>query len=173
MKALVIYESMYGNTAAVAEAIGHGLEERAFETGVTPLDHVGTDLAVDLLVVGGPTHAHGMSRASTRAGAVKDEKNTFDAPTTGDGLREWLGELPAGEGRAAAFDTRFDKPVILVGSAARGIGKGLQRRGRRLVAEPESFFVTKANRLEPEEQERARQWGATLAKAHESSRASR
>ena len=43
----------------------------------------------------------------------------------------------------------------------------LARRGDHLdldvIAEPESFLVTKQDRLEPREQDRARDWGARLA----------
>jgi flavodoxin-like protein len=162
MNALVVYESMYGNTAEVAEAIGRGLEDGGLETTVMPVDRAATDVDADLVVVGGPTHAHGMSRPSTRAGALKDDKNTFEAPTTGSGLRTWLETLPTVDGRAAAFDTRLDKSPILVGSAAKGIGRGLQHRGRRMVAAPESFFVTTSNELVDGELDRARAWGSAL-----------
>jgi menaquinone-dependent protoporphyrinogen IX oxidase len=55
MKALVVYESMYGNTHAIAEAIGRGLARPA-EVEIVPvgrLDEVAIG-ASDLLVVGGP-----------------------------------------------------------------------------------------------------------------------
>ena len=111
MKALVVYESMYGNTAAVGNAIAASLRERGLEVYVGPvtaLDPEDTN-AVDLLVVGGPTHVHGMSRESSRKSAVADEKNTYPEPTLEPGLREWLKQLPSGAGRlAAAFDTRID-----------------------------------------------------------------
>ena len=128
MKALVVYESLFGNTAAVGEAIAASLAERGPEivagpiTTIRPADVEGADL----LVVGGPTHAHGMSRAPSRKQAAADSNNAFEAPTVDPGLREWIDALPAGGGRlAAAFDTRIDKPIFLTGSAAKGIGRRL------------------------------------------------
>src|SRR5512132_914760 len=150
MKALVIYESMYGNTAVIAEAVTRALEERGLQATVAPVTGTSPGDVVDagLLVVGGPTHAHGMSREATRRTAASDEKNVNPDPTVSPGLREWIDRLPLGiEKLAAAFDTRFDKPVFLTGSAARGIARRLERRGYRRVRPPESFFVASRNRL--------------------------
>ena len=71
MRALVIYESMYGNTHQIAEAIGEGLD-LSDGVKVLPLADVTQSMLeqADLIVVGGPTHAHGMSRESTRKAAV-------------------------------------------------------------------------------------------------------
>jgi dienelactone hydrolase len=64
----------------------------------------------------------------------------------------------------AAFDTRANKPVLLVGSAARGIARRLRDRGYRLAIEPQSFFVKGApGPLEEGELDRASEWGRTLA----------
>ncbi len=67
MRAVVVYESMYGNTHHVAEAIGSGLAE-GFDVAVVPVAEAGQEMIddADLVIVGGPTHAHGMSRESTR-----------------------------------------------------------------------------------------------------------
>jgi len=72
MRAVVVYESMYGNTHQVAEAIGAGLRS-SFEVSVVPVSEAGPAVLADadLLVVGGPTHVHGMSRTSTRKAAVE------------------------------------------------------------------------------------------------------
>ena len=165
MQALVTYESMYGNTAKIAQAIAEGLRANGFEADVAPIDEVDADrVAVhDLLVVGGPTHIHGMSRSSTRAVAAKDTKNTFEHPTVAPGLRTWLGELPGGGGMAAAaFDTRMQGSKLVTGSAAKGIGRQLRSRGYRLV-DGESFLVSKDNWLEPGEVHRATTWARQLA----------
>jgi hypothetical protein len=166
MRALVVYESMFGNTRKIAEAVAEGLSGHA-ETDVAevgaaaaPADDVG------LIVVGGPTHAHGMSRPGTRQGAAKDAAQ--DLVTRGIGVREWLGSLPAARGAmaAAAFDTRFDKPAWLTGSASRGAARQLRRCGYRLVVPPESFFVqASSGPLAPEELDRARRWGQALGTA--------
>jgi Flavodoxin len=166
MKALVVYESMYGNTAVVGEAIAASLRARglAVEAGpVSGIDPAETEDA-DLLVVGGPTHAHGMSSSATRKTAATDKKNTFADPTLAPGLRGWVKRLPSGTGRlAAAFDTRFDRSVIVTGSAAKGIGRRLEGRGFRLVVDPECFFVSTENRLIEGEPEHATAWAATVA----------
>jgi hypothetical protein len=97
MKAVVVYESMYGNTAAIGEGIAAALRARGLEVDAGPVTRIDpAEVAADVLVVGGPTHAHGMSRPSTRKAAVDDEHNTFREPTVAPGLREWIEELPAG-----------------------------------------------------------------------------
>ena len=166
MRALVVYESMYGNTAAVAEEIAAALRADGMDAVAGPVSAVDPEDAagVELLVAGGPTHVHGMSRSSTRKTAASDEANTYPAPTREPGLREWLDEVPPGDGRrAAAFDTRIDKPAVITGSAAKGIGRRLERRGFRLPVRPESFFVTMQNKLTAGELARAAAWGTALA----------
>lgn len=169
MRALVVYESMYGNTHRIADAIGEGLAE-VYQVDVVPVEHAGPRLveAADLVVVGGPTHAHSLSRAGTRASALTEARKagsnlTLDPAAEGPGLRDWLDTLPATHARAAAFDTRIDAPAIVTGRAGKGIARRLRQHGLRLVAQPESFLVTKQNSLEPQEPARAREWGRELA----------
>jgi hypothetical protein len=92
MRALVVYESMFGNTQVIANAIADGLAGRmrvdTVEVGVAPAS-IGDD--VGLLVVGGPTHAFGMSRQGTRQDAAKQGKEGL--VSTGIGIREWLAGL--------------------------------------------------------------------------------
>ena len=168
MRALVIYESMFGNTHEVAERIGAGLRVD-FEVEVIPVhDAVERDLAeVDLLVVGGPTHAHSMSRHSTRSAAVKqaasDQTLELEPAASEVGLRDWFEELPRGwHGCAAAFDTRAVGPELLTGSAARGIARQLTKHGFELVSTSESFLVDRQNRLVVGEADRAEAWGEAL-----------
>jgi len=169
MRAVVVYESMYGNTRSVAEAIGAGLSA-AFQVDVVPVDkadHQSLERA-DLVVVGGPTHVHGMSRPSTRQSAVAaaakpDSELTLDPDAEGPGLRKWFSSLSTSHAKAAAFDTRIDLPAMFTGRASKGIARRLRRLGLDLVVAPESFLVTKQNHLEPDEVTRARQWGSRLA----------
>lgn len=175
MRAVVVYESMYGNTHLIADAIGEGLRGSFDEVEIVPVERAGAAMAdgVDLLVVGGPTHAHGMTHESTRQAAVSDahtkpEKHLdLDADAEGPGLRDWFDALAPAERAvaAAAFDTRFHMNAALTGRASKGIAKRLRRHHYALTAEPESFFVTKENHLEPEEDTRARAWGDQLARA--------
>jgi flavodoxin len=169
MRAVVVYESMYGNTREVASAIGAGLGT-AFEVSVVPVSEVGQAVLADadLVVVGGPTHMHGMSRATTRKWAV-DAANKPVSPlkvepgAQGPGLREWFSSLGWHPVKAAAFDTRLHGPAAMTGRASRGVARLLRTHGFDVVAEPESFLVTKQDRLEPDEATRAREWGTRLA----------
>ena len=170
MRAVVVYESMYGSTHQVAEAIGAGLEP-ACSVSVVPVSQVTPEslAEADLIVVGGPTHVHGMSRAATRKSAVEAAGKPGsgleldpDAPGPG-GLREWLASLGRYQVKAAAFDTRLHGPAALTGQASKGVARSLRAHGFDLAAKPESFLVTKENRLEPQETARARAWGSALA----------
>lgn len=166
MKALVVYESMYGNTATIADAIGQGLTDRGFTVVITPLDLAEPALTarVDLLVVGGPTHMHAMSRNATRAAAARDTKNHRLHPTVTPGIRAWLHALPRVTGtRAAVFDTRLDARMVFTGSAAKGIGLQLRRHGFELAVPRQSFLVTKSNTLVADEVARAREWALAIA----------
>ncbi len=169
MRAVVVYESMYGNTHLIADAIGVGLST-AFDVRVLPVSQARPEVVAnaDLIVVGGPTHIHGMSRASTRKAAVRAADQPVgglkvEPDALGPGLREWFGWLGRYPVRAAAFDTRMHGPATLTGRAAKGIARRLREHGFDVVTEPGSFLVTRQDRLEPQEQDRARDWGAKLA----------
>jgi hypothetical protein len=171
MRALVVYESMFGNTRAIAEAIAAGLTEAA-EVVLVPVGEVTAAQVrnAGVIVVGGPTHAHGLSSSMSRKGAP-DYVDKFDVPLVlepgwdGLGLRDWFDALPDGSARGAAFDTRADINHLLSGRASRGIADRLRKHGYRLVAEPESFLVDKQNQLLAAEIERATTWGASLLAA--------
>jgi len=91
MRALIVYESLFGNSKSVAEAIGEGLRTHA---DVAVIDVRSAPAAiddVDLLVVGGPTHQLGMTRPASRRRA---ETQYVEAPPAAQtGLREWIGTL--------------------------------------------------------------------------------
>lgn len=171
MRALVIFESMYGNTQAIANAIADGLRSgmsvEVLEVGAAPTV-IAAD--VDLLVVGGPTHAHGMSKVDTRRSAAKQ---AHPGPVSnGIGMREWF--AIAGVARkgvaAAAFDTRIKGPGLLWGSAAKGANGELRRLGARTIVPPESFLVSGPmgpvyEALVDGEVDRARAWGERLVGA--------
>lgn len=164
MRALVVYESMFGNTRAIATAVARGLAPRigveVVEVGAAPSD---LSDAVGLLVVGGPTHAFSMSRVQTRANAVEQGAPAADAVDVG--MREWLDGLGAPAARivAATFDTRVDRR-FLPGSAARVAARRLRRMGFAVVDEVASFYVGDVpGPLEDGEEERAERWGEHLA----------
>jgi len=173
MRALVVYESMYGNTRHIAEAIAEGLRsELATDLlVVTAADDVDLD-DVSLLVVGGPTHSWGLSSARSRSVAHHDPKHPdhlLDSPSHTSGIREWLHRLPRQphhlHKRGVAFDTRLDKPKMVTGSAARGIQHGLRAAGFAAFGDSRSFVVTgTAGPLGSGEIERARQWGEAMGR---------
>lgn len=165
MKALIVFESMFGNTQQVAQAIRDGLAGHC-EVTMTEVGAAGPlPDDIDLLVVGGPTHAFGMSRATTRQDAARQA----DGPlvSAGVGIREWIAGLPQRGGPVAvAFDTRMGKPSWLVGSAARSAAAQLKQHGLRAAARPESFHVQAVTGpLAAGELARARNWGDILGKA--------
>ena len=167
MRALVIYESMFGDNQQVARAIASGLDE-----GGVPAESIEVGVAaqsvepdIDLLVVGSPNHATAMPRASTRRGAADQS----DAPlvSQGIGVREWLGgaTLPTGI-RTAAYDTRGIRPkaIVMMDHASSSIEKELAKLGGSRLAAAEHFRVMDMKGpLAPGELERAHAWGVTLA----------
>lgn len=164
LKTLVVYESMFGNTEQVARAVADGLAEhldvQLIEVGgQAPAPML--DL-LDLVVVGGPTHAFSMSRAGTREDARRQGATHGDAST---GIREWLSQLDAGPHSQliATFDTKVEKVRHLPGSAARAAGKVLKKLGYTPVVRAESFYVIDVGGpLAGGEIARARAWGEQL-----------
>ena len=151
MQTVVIYDSKFGNTEKVAQAIGRGLsglgDVRVMSTGEATLTE-----RPDLLLVGGPTQKRGASPA----------------------LRAFMESLPAALRGvpAAPFDTRYRGATWMFGSAAAEAAKAIRKAGGDLVAEPESFFMVRKGpmerqTLEPGEIERAERWAAALAAAAE------
>jgi hypothetical protein len=169
MRAVIIYESMYGNTRLIAEAIARGMGP-GNDVIVVPAAVATRDLlgGADLVMVGGPTHIHGMSQARTRRAAVAQARKAgggpaLDADAEGPGLRDWFGSLGAVSASAAAFDTRLAGPAVLTGRASKGIARRLAGHGLTLLAPAKSFLVTSDNRLRPGEEDRAQEWGEELA----------
>jgi hypothetical protein len=166
MKALIVYESMFGNTEHVARAVAEGLalhmEVELVESGRAPAP---LSSLVDLVVVGGPTHAFSMTRQKTREDAVAQGAT---GPAEASGIREWFDHLKGGphSERVATFDTRVAKVRHMPGSAAKSAAKGLRRHGYGVFLKPESFWVEDvAGPLLHGELERARVWGERLAAA--------
>ena len=168
MRALVVYESMYGNTHVIASNIKDGLRA-THEVTLVPVTAATAELVshADLLVVGAPTHMHGLSSASSRQMAARAASKegsglTLDPDMGGPGLREWLNGLADGHALAAAFDTRFHGVPLATGRASRGISRLLKRHGYRIFVAPESFLIGQQNTLLDGEASRARRWGAAL-----------
>jgi hypothetical protein len=163
VKAIVVYESLWGNTAAIAKAIAEGIgpEARALSTAeATPEDAAGADL----IVGGAPLLGFSLPNEAIRDGIRTNPGNGATPPDLSAPLmRSWLDGLPRGSGACAGFETRI---WWSPGSAAKTIASKLKAAGYRPIAGPGKFIVTgKYGPLKDGEIERARAWGAQLAKA--------
>jgi hypothetical protein len=170
MRAIVVYESMYGNTHTIAEAVAEGLGRSTADVSVVPVGRATAELmqSADVVVVGAPTPGDGLSRPSTRASAVEaagkpETQLTLDADAHGLGVRDWLAVIGPSTALAAAFDTRVSGPSAFTGRASHAIDRHLRRHGFSRIMPPESFLVDKQNHLLPGEADRAREWGSALA----------
>ena len=163
MTALIVTESLFGNTLAIAEAIGGGIAEILGGAGVRVL-HASEAPAelpteVDLLVVGAPTHLLSMPNAGTR----HDAERNGAVISQHHGVREWIDTvaIPAGL-RVATFDTSIPSRVRL-GTAADAAARALRCRGAETTVGP-SFWVTgMEGPLADGELGRATAWGRELA----------
>jgi hypothetical protein len=163
MKAVVVYESLWGNTARIARAIAEGIgpEARALSTAEAT---AATITGADLIVAGAPVLGFKLPSEKMRESI---RANPGKAPAPPDlshpAMRAWLDALPAGQGASAAFDTQVRGPF---GNAAPAIAEALEHAGYRAVAKPAGFIVAgRFGPLRDGEVERAREWGAELAAA--------
>jgi len=160
MKAIVVYESHWGNTAAIARAIAEGIghEARALSTAQATGEALS---GVDLIVAGAPLLGFSLPTEDMLKGLGGT------GPTPPDlshpSMRSWLETVPAGSGRAAAFETRI---WWSPGSAAKTILGKLEAAGYRPAAKAERFIVKgRYGPLREGELEKAKAWGAELAQA--------
>lgn len=161
MKAIVVFESHWGNTAAVARAIAEGIgpDARVLSTAEAAGDDV---IGIDLLVAGSPLLGFNLpTEAMLKGLATNAAKDPTPPDLSHPSMRSWLEALPRGAGRAAAFETRI---WWSPGSAAKAILKRLEALGYRPMGKGERFIVEgKYGPLRAGELERARAWGAELA----------
>lgn len=163
MRAVVVYESLWGNTAAIARAIADGIGPG---TPAVPTDEATAELlaGADLIVAGAPVLGFRLPTDGMRA-SVRGDPKAPPADLGHPSMRAWLASLPAGHGRSAAFETRFRWSP---GGSVGAISTALEEAGYLPVAEPAKFIVTgKYGPLRDGETDRARQWGAELARAME------
>jgi hypothetical protein len=165
MRALVAYESMFGNTERVARAVAAGLRLEGFDAAVLNVgDSAQADLTdVDLIVVGAPTHGFSLSRPMTRHDAVRQGGRERAEQR---GMREWLHTLEHTDRPilAAAFDTRVTKVRYLPASASRRAARALSEYGHRMVSPPMGFIVQDVSGpLESREVDRAIAWSRKVA----------
>jgi len=163
MKAIVVYESHWGNTAAVARAIAEGFGPDA--TALTT-DEVSEAVLkeADLVVAGAPVIAFGLASDKTRASLVAEAAKAPSPPDLAHpSMKSWLAGLPWGRGSYAAFETRIWWSLR---GATGTIERGLRGAGYRAVAKAQRFIVGGAyGPLADGELERARAWGTELARA--------
>jgi hypothetical protein len=164
MRALIVYESMFGNTRAIADAVAEGLTSRGVLTDTVEVSCAPAEIPDDigLLVVGAPTHTFGLPRPRPRTDAARPAGvHTLVAGATG--VREWVEDLRLGKGQpAATFDTKVDRPR-LPGSAARAAERRLRDRGASVIGAA-TFQVSGAEgSLVTGELARARAWAGGLA----------
>jgi hypothetical protein len=169
-RVLVVYESMFGNTAEAAQAVARGLEGEGCRVDVVEVSSAPATLPADLalLLIGAPTHAFSLSRPSTRADAVRAGAPELRATT---GVREWLTGLSVPHPtRLAVFDTRVAKVRWIpkaAGSAAARLAKG---KGLSLLDRPFNFLVEDTQGpLQGGQVEMAERWGRDLGVAVQTS----
>jgi flavodoxin I len=142
----VVYDSMYGNTEKIAEAIGSAIVGDVMVLNVAKANPSELE-SIDLLIVGSPTQGGRPKRA----------------------IQEFLNRVPESAVKGiniAAFDTRFStKWVKVFGYAAGKIARSLEKLGGTLIVSPEGFFVKgKEGPLEEGELERAASWAKEIMK---------
>jgi flavodoxin len=159
MKAIVVFESHWGNTAAIAMAIAEGIGPEA--VALTTTDASGMALAdVDLIVAGAPVLGFSLPTEDMLKGLGKE---AVEPNLSHPSMRAWLASLPGGKGRSTAFETRI---WWSPGGATKAILRELEKAGYPALVDAERFIVKdRYGPLKEGELERARLWGAELAKA--------
>ena len=163
MKAVVVYESLWGNTAAIARAIAEGIgaEARAVATDAVSPERASE---VDLVVAGAPVFAFSLPTEAIRERIAHDEAGAPVPPDLSHpSLRSWLDALPAGTARTAAFETR-------IWWSPRGATGDIEERFRKAgyvsIAKAKKFVVKdKYGPLRDGELDRAKAWGKEMAAA--------
>ena len=149
MKALVVYDSVFGNTEQIAQAIGNALGSQK-DVEILRVSNVKPEqlMGLELLIVGSPTHG------GRPTSAIQDFLNKVSEPA----IRGT---------NVAAFDTRFSTRLVRIfGYAAGRIADSLKRNGGTLIASPEGFFVKgKEGPLKEGEIERAASWAKVIVKS--------
>jgi hypothetical protein len=164
MIAIVVYESLWGNTAAIAQAIASGIGLQGARA-LSTTEATGAAIAeADLIVAGAPLLGFSLPTEAMRENIrTRPGKAPTPPNLANPSMRTWLAALSKGHGRSAAFETRI---WWSPGSAAKTILRGLEEAGYSPIAKTQRFIVKGAyGPLRNGELERARLWGAALARA--------
>ena len=122
-RAIVIYDTKFGNTEKIATALARGMEKQGVKVDCVKTDEVDIDKLVEygFLAIGGPTHAFGVSQPMK---AFLEKLKSVDIKGK----------------KAFAFDTKYK--AWWAGSAGKGIEKALKRLGMSIVKPHSSAIVT-------------------------------
>jgi hypothetical protein len=162
MKVVVVYESHWGNTAAVARAIadGYGPPAQVLTTDEASPAAVAD---ADLIIAGAPVMAFSLPSDRMLATLVGDKKAPSPPDMSHPSMRSWLDQLPVGHGRSAQFETGLRWSP---GGATGAIGHKLEQAGYKRLGRSQRFVVKGSyGPLREGELERARRWGAEIAAA--------
>ncbi len=161
MRAVVVIESWFGNTQQVGEAIVRGLAAAGAQVNIVGVEDAAGDVgeAVDLLLLGAPTHNRGLSTPQTRAKAAESAGRPVSL-----GLREWLeGAVIPSSTKAAVFDTATGEGWM-PGSAAKAAAKIIVKKTSQPPVSTKTFVVKgTSGPLRPGDLEAAEAWGRQLA----------
>lgn len=155
-KALVVYDSLFGNTEKIAQQITKGLEDKfKVELKLAGKVEAGDLEGIDLLVIGSPVHG------GRPTPAVQQLLNNI----SNQGLKGI---------KVAAFDTRFAPKnhgaglkllMRMIGYAAEKMDRDLTDKGGERAIAPEGFIVLgKEGPLEEGEQDRALEWAKNISR---------
>jgi flavodoxin len=144
MNTLIIYDSKFGNTEKIAQAMATALGEHGtvhlVQADKANAFNLVNATDIELLIVGGPTQLHGVSPAMKALLNIIPPHALRGLPTV-------------------CFDTRYDSARWISGSAGHRMGQQLVDKGAYVMAQPESFFVGQAEGpLQPGELNRAVEW---------------
>jgi len=149
MKVLIIYDSVFGNTEQIAQAVGNALNPQK-DVEIVRVSNVKLEqlTGLKLLIVGSPTHG------GRPTPAIQGFLNNVPEPAT-RGIN------------VTAFDTRLSTRLVgIFGYAAGRIADSLKRKGGTLIASPEAFFVKgREGPLKEGELERAASWAKVIVKS--------
>ena len=165
---MVVFQSLWGNTAAIGRAIAQGLGPDTLVGGTDEIDP-GETADASLLVLGAPVHAMSLPTAQTMKGVASRPLHSGDLPpdTAQPLLREWIAALPERVTLFTSYDTRV--PGFVGRGGVSTIERLMIANGGRQLCKSEGFFVVNrrtvhepASMLREGELERARRWGERI-----------
>jgi len=146
-RAIIVYHTEFGNTEKIAKALAEGIRTQGVDVDCLKTTEADTGKLgeYDLLALGGPTHAFGISKP----------------------MKDFLQKLETANlsgKKAFAFDTKMKSR--LAGSAAKGIEKKLQKLGMTIVKPHTSAYVKgREGPLEEGTEETFKQVGVDIVKS--------